>query len=361
MADVDVPASPTFEAATARRGLRRGLWSVAVFLAALCLAAFGVSQTEVGGQAIAQLWRQARPELLIPALVCMTLAFLFMGLRWRALMPPGTEATPGGLMAIVCAGLLLNYALPGPMGELGAAWLASRRYRLPLSNALASGVAARLVGLATAAVTAATVWAVADLPVPPEYRPMVGGAVIVIGCGGAVLAALTARPEPWKRLAHTLLRPIARGNGRWARRARDIMAAFDRTADNLSEVVRSRPTAWLSAIGWSAASHGSVVTGVALAALAFGARPDPAGLLFTYATTTAGAVVLFLLPGSQLGWDAMFLGLLVNSAGIPATEATAIALLVRVHHLLVMLLGAISLTWLLRGHQTAPPKEPGKP
>lgn len=348
---MDEPKAPdgaTFETSTAQRGLRRGLLSVFVFFAAIALALLALSQTEVGADAIAGLWSRARPGLLLLALLSMTMAFFFMGLRWRALMPPGTRASPGALMAIICAGLLINYALPGPVGELGAAWLASRRYRLSLAHALASGVAARLVGLATAAMTAALVWAVADLPVPEEYRRLVGGAVILIGCGGAVLAALTANPEPWKRLAHRLLDRLARSRGSVGPRARSLLEAFDRTAENLTEVVRSRPQAWLQAIGWSVASHGSVVTGIVLACSAFGTQADPAGLLFTYATSTAGAVVLFLLPGSQLGWDAMFLGLLVNSAGLPVADAGAVALLVRVHHLLVMLLGALALTWLLR-------------
>lgn len=342
------PAPIPFASDTARRGLRRGLLTVLAIGGAIGLGLLAIAQTEVGASAIADLWDRSRPPLLVLSMASMTLAFLFMGLRWRALMPAGVRPPPSGLMAIICAGLLLNYALPGPMGELGAAWFASRRYRFPLASALASGVAARLVGLATAAMTAAAVWMLADLPVPPEHRRLVGAAVIAIGMGGAALAVLTARPEPYARLASRLLTPLARRDTPNGHRAARLLDAFERTTHGLIEVRHQGAGAWLSAAGWSAASHASVVGGVALACLAFGAPIQPAGLLFTYATTTAGAVVLFVLPGSQVGWDALFLGLLVGSAGLPLADAAAVALTVRVHHLGIMVLGALALAWLLQ-------------
>lgn len=332
----------------ARRGMRRGLWTVAVIGAAMALTVLAASQTRIGARAIADLWLRARPPLLILAFASMTMAFVLMALRWRALMPADRRPPASGLTAIVCAGLLLNYALPGPVGEVGAAWFASRRYGVPLAAALASGVAARLVGLATAALTAALVWLVADLPVPPEHRRLVGAAVVAIGLGGALLAVLTARPEPYPRLARELLGPLAARPGPLGRRVLALLTALDRTSEGLIQVSRQGLGAWLEAGAWSAASHASVIIGVALACAAFSAPADPAGLVFTYATTTAGAVVLFVLPGSQVGWDALFLGLLVGSAGLPLADAAAIALTVRVHHLGVMVLGALALAWLLR-------------
>ncbi len=343
------PARPDpFASDTARRGLRRGIWTIVAIGAAIGVGLLALGRTQVGATAIRDLAARAHPGMLAGSFFVMTLAFLFMGLRWRALMPAPHRPPGAGLMAIICAGLLLNYALPGPMGELGAAWFASRRYKVPLASAIASGFAARLVGLATAAATAALVWAVADLPVPPEYHQLVGAAVIVIGVGGASLAVLVVRPEPYKRLGHAILGPIAAGGGRLAGVAGRFDDGLAHTADSVAAVARSRPRAWGRAVGWSVASHASVVTGVALAALGFGAPLVPAGLLFTYATTTAGAVALFALPGSQLGWDAMFLTLLNQSAGLALDEATAVALVVRVHHLLVMILGALALAWLLR-------------
>ena len=340
----------------ARRGLYRGLWTIGGITAALALALLAWAQTDIGAHNLSDLWSHAHLPLLGAAFASMTMAFFFMALRWRALMPPGYRPPALGLMAIVCAGLLLNYALPGPMGELGAAWFASRRYRVPWASSLASGVAARMVGLAMAALTAAAVWAVADLPVLPQYHRLVGTAVVVIGVAGVLLAALTARPGPYKRLATRLLDPLVRRPDAWGARARRLHQALDRTADGLSEVTHARPGAWLRAMGWSAASHGSVILGIYLAASSFEAHASLAGLVFSYVTTTAGAVALFALPGSQLGWDAMFLTLLVHSAGLTLAQATAVALTVRVHHLLVMGLGAAALSWLLQRPEVAPPE-----
>lgn len=72
------------------------------------------------------------------------------------------------------------------------------------------------------------------------------------------------------------------------------------------------------------------------------------GLLFTYATTTAAVIVMFALPGSQVGWDAIFLALLTTTAGLALPDALAIAIVVRVQQLAIMAAGAAALTWLAR-------------
>ena len=72
------------------------------------------------------------------------------------------------------------------------------------------------------------------------------------------------------------------------------------------------------------------------------------GIIFTYAVTTAGAVLLFALPGSYIGWDALFLGLLLSTAQLTQTESFAIVGIVRLQQLSYMLLGGISLNWLMK-------------
>jgi uncharacterized membrane protein YbhN (UPF0104 family) len=88
--------------------------------------------------------------------------------------------------------------------------------------------------------------------------------------------------------------------------------------------------------------------GIAMAAHSLGADPSPSGLLFTYATTTAAVIVMFALPGSQVGWDAIFLALLTTTAGLAMPDALAIAIVVRVQQLFIMAAGAVALTWLSR-------------
>ena len=88
--------------------------------------------------------------------------------------------------------------------------------------------------------------------------------------------------------------------------------------------------------------------GIFVAIKAFDGNCDLVGLLFTYCITTAAAVLLFALPGSYVGWDALFFGLLVGAAQVGIETAAAVALTVRAQQLSYMLLGGISLSWLMR-------------
>ena len=337
------PASLPSVGQTARGAAFGGLISIV----ALALVAVVIARSAEGEAALRDVVARAQPAPLLGALLLMVTAFFCMGLRWRALMPRGTRAHPLGLMSMVCAGLLLNFAVPGPVGEVAAAWFAHRRYRITMATSLASGIAARLLGLASAAGLALTAWLLTDLPVAPEWRRLVAVAATLMGVGGATLIVMAARPQWWRPLMSRALQAMARPGrtGDWIRRA-DV--GIGAVADALAETALRGPAAYARATGWSLMGHGCVTVGIAIAASAFGATVDPAGLLFTYATTTAGAVVLFALPGSQVGWDAMFFTLLVGTAGVEPVNALAIAAVVRIGQLLVMGLGALSLVWLSR-------------
>ena len=333
--------------------MRKGLHSAASGVALVALAVVALSRTELGSEAMADLWERARLLPLVVALGFMTCAFFFMSLRWRALMPEGHHPPATGLTAIICSGLLLNYAVPGPFGELGAAWFAQRRYRVPLAAALASGVTARIVGLITAALLAAAVWAVSDLPVPEGYEEIVATAAILTGCGGAALAWLAARPMWWKALGSRLLAPLRRGP-RSTRLADKLEGTAAVVADALHEVATRGLGAYARAAGWALSGHLVVTVGIGIAAWSLGAEPSGAGVVFTYATTTAGAVALFALPGSQVGWDVMFGTLLVATAGLGLTDAAALVLAVRIQQLIVMGFGALTLTWLMQQPASSP-------
>ena len=86
--------------------------------------------------------------------------------------------------------------------------------------------------------------------------------------------------------------------------------------------------AYLKNIFWSLAAHFSVVLSILLIAMAMDADFSMTGLIFTYTITTAAAVLLFALPGSYIGWDALFSGLLITAAGFNPIDTAAIALVV---------------------------------
>ena len=342
----------TFDATTARRAVRRGLWSVAALVAALGLAAIAIARTDLGALHTQDLLERAQPAELLAATGIMSLAFVFMSLRWRALLPPEDKPPVLGLTAIILAGLLLNYALPGPVGELGAAWFASRRYGVGTARALASGVTARAIGLATAALLGATFWLIAPLEIPEGTDSAIGVAVAAIGGGGLALIALTLRPDIWIRLAGEVARRVDAQTplGRVVTKVHDGVVAL---ASAAHQVLHGGRGPLLEAAGWSILGHLTVTSGIAVAVHGLGNVVDWLGLIFTYATTTAGAVVLFAFPGSQLGWDVLFATLLATTAGLPEADAVAVSVLVRLQQRFYMVVGGGVVVWLVREMQTA--------
>lgn len=294
---------------------------------------------------------RAHPGWLVVAWIAMTNAYVTVSGRWRALMPPEHRPSLGGLTAIQCSGLLLNYAVPGPVGELGAAWLAQRRYGVPLPDGLATALTGRVIGLVSAAVLALVVWAAFDLPISQDLQAPVGAVAVVMGVGGAAGVWVALRPALAGRLVHAVLGRVT-GPGLLGRAA----AAMDRIAtslvDALGAVARRGWLAWTTAIAWSLFAHASVALGIGLAAWSLGAEPSAPGVLFTYTAVTAATVLLYAAPGSQVAWDAMLAGLLVASAGLDVADALAVAVIVRVQQISVMAVGAGALVWLLRGSDT---------
>lgn len=343
----DPPPPTSFDPARARRAVRSGLVSAGLAVGAVVLVLIGLARTDVGAAAARDVLGRMNAPALLGAAGLMSLAFVAMALRWRALMPPGHRPTVGGLTAIILAGLLLNYAVPGPFGELGAAWFAHKRYGVPLSGSLASGVTARLVGLTTAALLAAGIWLAVDLPVPAGYDAIIGAAAGVSGLGGLALAAMASRPTWWKALAGAIATRVP-DVGPLRRLAERLRGAVSALADALAEVLQRGAAAWARALFWSMAGHAAVTAGIVVAVLGLGGRPDLPGLAFTYATTTSGAVALFALPGSQIGWDALFGALLVGSAGLAVPDAIAVALLVRLQQVAFMVVGGAAVAWLVR-------------
>ena len=326
--------------------LRVGIASGLLGLIVIVLVTVAVGRSAIDQDALVEIAERANGLLMIASLLVMSLAFVFLGHRWRVLFPSDQKPPGTGLAAILCAGLLLNSALPGPVGELGAAWFAHKRYRVPLGTSLAAGMGARIIGMVVAASAAAVCFVVARPPVPGDYRSAIDLTALLVAILAFGLTAVICRPE-WmvviSRQTLARVRPLA-GLHRTVREA----------ADGLIGLRMQGATAYLKCILWSVVAHGTVYIGIAIAAWALGANPSMSGLLFTYATTTAAVIVMFALPGSQVGWDAIFLTLLTTTAGLALTDALAVAIVVRVQQLAIMGIGAAALTWLVR---TAPTDE----
>lgn len=322
------------------RGARRALLG----LAALALLALVASRLSV--EAVTAIWARSDARLAAAALALMTSGLVFLAGRWRALLPERARVATLPLTGCLVIGNLLTATLPGPVGELAAAAVAGRRFGVPAESLLAASLHARVVGLGVAAAMAAALWAACDLPVPAELRPWVALTTIGVTAIVAALVALSARPALLERVSAVTvgrIPPLFR-----------VHASVVRLAGALRSVARLGPGPYLRSAAWALAGHVCIIAGIGVAAAGIGAAPGPAGLAFSYAISTAGGVMLVALPGSQLGWDAMFTLMLVATSGVTLPDAVAITLLIRVQQLLVSVLGAAALLAEAHGERDEP-------
>jgi uncharacterized protein (TIRG00374 family) len=336
---------PTFQPPDTQRALKAGLLSGVFGLVIIVLVTVAVGRSHINADTLSGIVSRTQLLPMMLSLVLMSVAFLFLGLRWQALFPPPHRPPGAGLAAILCAGLLLNSALPGPVGEFGAAWFAHKRYRAPLGMTLAAGLGARIIGMIMAASAALLCWMWADLPIPEGYQTTIQATTILVAMLGSGLAAAVIMPDVIARIAHMTL-------GRFPKLDK-LNSLITEVTDALLDLQDSGPGAFLRCFGWSAIAHSSVLFGILMAAWSLGADPSVPGLLFTYATTTAAVIVMFALPGSQVGWDAIFLTLLTTTAGLTMSDALAVAIVVRIQQLCIMGAGAVALSWLARSDTQA--------
>lgn len=327
------PTFPALAPDLVKRGLRLALLGGLVTV----VGALAILHADLAGAAA--VFEHARPAWMIGALAITTLGFVFLAARWRALMPGETQVTLLPLTAILVSGTLMHYAVPGPVGELVAAGMAAKRWNVSIEQAFAAGVHARFVGLALAGLVAALLFATIDMPIPPAYHDVLGTAAAVIAVGAVGLFALSAQPALLRTLGGWVLNLAV-----WPTKiAVPLRTRVENLADALAAVGSLGPWRYLEAALWALGGHACVAGGIGMAAIGLGANPDPAGLIFTYAMTTAGAVALFGIPGAAVGWDAMFSALLVATTGISLPTALGVVIVVRSQQLVVVIIGAITL------------------
>lgn len=323
--------------AARKKGIVLGLVMILIVIATV----FTIQSLEV--VSFDDIIQQTNMWLLLASLIPMTFTWWFMALRWQSLLqtkPPSSE-----LSALICAGLLLNYAAPGPVGEFGTAWFAKQRYKIAFTDALAAVVIARLVGLLSASALGGVVWALNTLPIQEEHLVFINGLSIVTLLMGFGLLVVTLFPNLCMQMVEKTI-PVKLHQIQLVQK---FHLALNRLTKSITMVTQLGGKAFVQTVLWSVCAHLCVIASIIVIALAIGAPFSMGGIFFTYAITTAGSVLLFLLPGSYVGWDALFFGLLVGSAAIPTKYAILIVAVVRIQQLFFMIVGGISLHWLLQG------------
>ncbi|MFZ5482443.1 MAG: lysylphosphatidylglycerol synthase domain-containing protein, partial [Myxococcota bacterium] len=169
-------------------------------LGVLALLLLAASSSQLTAGAVRDVLARAQPAVLVAAVTSMTTGLVFLALRWRAMMPDPRGVTVLPLTGIFTIGTLLNYALPGPVGEVVAAAMAGKRWGMPAETALAASVHARFIGLAVAGTVAGVLFLTTEMPVPEGMSRWVGAATFAIAGGAIALGALAAFPRALRGL-----------------------------------------------------------------------------------------------------------------------------------------------------------------
>ena len=279
----------------------------------------------------------------------MSLAMPFTALRWRALLDPArrNKSGVGFLTGLLCTGFALNHALPGPAGDVLAVVAVRRRSGIDLSEGLGALAIGRVLGLATAAVLAGLSALVTPASIPPQWQVLMQGAAAMLLLCALILALALLRPDLPRKVATAMIRPFeGRGSARRQAQVTGVRERVVAFTDGLVLATRRGPRPLVAAATWALGAHLSTALGIAMVAGGLGLDIPLGAVIFSYATTVAGSVALFLLPGSHLGFDVAFAALLSLVGSISGVDAVAVAGVIRVQQTLVTLAGVAGL-WLL--------------
>lgn len=327
------------------QSLKKGLLMTLLVLGSIGMGLVALWNIELGDESLSSLWARSDKPLFIAALGLISCAMPCVAMRWRALLPRENQsaASPLFMTAILSSAFVLNLALPGPVGEAISAGMLSQRSKTPFSDSLAALAVSRIIGLASSCMLAGLMWAFAPFPTPPEWASILSATAVVLLLVAGGTAAVTLFPATPIRILNAF-KPAKPKNGLsrlWLKTIDAILSLFEAVQATATRGAR----AYAHSLFWALSGHALVACGIAMAAQAGGTAAPWSAVIFTYAASIAGSVVMFMFPGSAVGWDVLFGTTLAMTANISAIEAGAVTIVVRVQQLLVAIFGAGALWW----------------
>ena len=263
---------------------------------------------------------------LILGWIFMVLAIYILGFRWRVLLGESkSNLSSLFLGSCLSAGLLLNYAIPGPFGEVVGSYFVSKKYEIPMARSLAAMLFARVLGLFTSAVGAFACYLL--LPKIQIASYVVHILMYGILVGALVLVFILFVPQRLPQVNNKMIQSM-------------INASVD-----LSKLPKKN---FSLALFWSVIGHIFAFGGVYISLDSLGESPSTIGVFFSYLTSTCCGVIAFLFPGSQFTWDAIFASLLVVSTNYTIAQAGVGVIVLRIEQIALMLVGAVPLIWLMK-------------
>ncbi len=354
---VKEPPTPDLTNDEFLRRSRRTVLLALIWPAALLVLAGILTQIDLPPEVRGALDGTIHPLPMLVGLLLSTATIPAIGLRWQALIADaGTRGvTVPVVTAVVAIAQLLGSALPGPVGEVAAAGVLKRRAGIPINEALAASVHSRALGLMAAALLALVIQLFDPPAVPNAWRqPLLIGSALATTGALALMALMFAsdwlerRPTPsWVTRLETSTSRIAKPLTQAFHGGRAFIEACAGVGAG-GLLPHARGMFWaIVAVALSASATMLTLDGL-------GSPYDTSGILFSQGAISVLALLFLMLPGLAAGWDAGYVALLVATAGVPLVPAIAVTGLLRIHHTIVMALGAPAVAWLMRSSPYEP-------
>lgn len=249
------------------------------------------------------------------------------------------------MTALLMIGHLLNTTIPGPAGEAISGWMLHKKYDVNFGNALSALLVSRILGLVSAFLIACAMFAVAPFIVDPEYLDKLVYVSILLGGLGIVASSITLFPSYPKRLLQKI-RTFTLLQHNSIQRLCDF---GDRLLDSFIETAKRGLPAYLQAFFWSVSGHSMVALGIFYTVQALGYSVSWTAIFFTYSSSIIFSLVMFMFPGSTVGFDILFSGILHVTGNLPLEVAVLVASVVRFHQSLIAVIGGAMMIFSSKG------------
>ena len=312
------------ETSKIKNGLFRGIWIGVGTVSCICIITVILYQQREFQNILDVTLSDLQWFQLFFGWCLMITAIFVLGFRYKALLPSHPKITGLFLGSCLSGGLLLNYAIPGPFGELVGAFFVHQKSSISISHATASAIVARIIGLLTAAIGAIICYLL--LPEMQIANSIIHILMWGIFGGSSILFGIVFLPK-------------------YIPQNHPVITSMVQACLSLSNLPTSK---FVEAIFWSVIGHLFAFAGVYLSLDALGNTQQILGILFSYLTSTCCGAIAFLFPGSQFTWDAIFASLLVASSHYSVESAGVGVLFLRIEQVAMMLFGSIPLMWLTK-------------
>lgn len=263
-------------------------------------------------------------------------------LRWRALMP--VTQRPGALVLaqVLLGANVLILALPGPVGELGAAWYARHRYGVPMLTALAASLLGRFLALTVFGLATLILWPFVAAGLPGELVTWVTPLAVAVGLTALPLFLVCWQREAAVRLVGRLAGRLLTGERLARLQGRVVWWARCFAAVGVVGWAR-----WVEATAWCVLNLGVLTLSTLLSLRAAGIETDALGTLFMQALTAVVSVLGVIVPGGTGPVEVAVVVLFPTFAVGDTADAVFCAMVLRWVHLLSMVAGIPSMIWLV--------------